>query len=78
MKRKPKFHAIIMSNSFQILRPKTLCKKLGISIPTLYRWEAQGKFPVKKIKIGPNSVGYRSDEFEKWLEEKADQTETVA
>ena len=67
-----------MQNTFQILRPKALCKILGISIPTLYRWEAQGKFPVKKIKIGPNSVGYRSDEFIEWFESKADQTETIA
>ena len=67
-----------MQNSYQILRPKTLCKMLGISIPTLYRWEAEGKFPVQKIKIGPNSVGYRSDAVEKWIEEKANQTITVA
>lgn len=61
-------------NSFQILRPKTVCKILGISVPTLYRWEAEGKFPIQKIKIGPNSVGYRSDHLENWIEEKADQT----
>ena len=67
-----------MQNSFQILRPKTLCKILGISIPTLYRWEASGKFPVKKFKIGPNSVGYRSDDVEKWLDSKAEETETLA
>jgi len=66
-----------MPNSLKIIRPKELCEMLSISIPTLYRWHAEDKFPVKKIKIGPNSVGYRLAEVEKWLEDQERELEIV-
>lgn len=53
----------------QLIRPKKVCELAGISIPTLYRWEAEGKLPVKKIKIGPGSVGFRKVDVERWLKE---------
>ena len=58
------------SNDFHpIIRPKKLCMLLSISITTLYRWEANGQLPFKKIKVGPNVVGYRYSDVKKWLEE---------
>lgn len=56
----------------QIIRPKQLCTILSISIPTLYRWHAEGKMPIEKIKFGPNCVGYRRSDVEKWLNPKSE------
>ena len=55
--------------SLQILRPQELCKLLGISIPTLYRWEQQGHIPIKKIRFGKSAVGYRLADVERWLKD---------
>lgn len=56
-----------MNNDIRILRPKEICTILGISIATLYRWEADGKLPIEKIKFGPNCVGFRRSDVENWL-----------
>ena len=56
-----------MNVELQIIRPQALCKILGISIASLYRWEAEGKLPIKKIKFGPNCVGYRRVDVKAWL-----------
>ena len=77
MKKNSKFHAKIMPNSLKLIRPKELCEILSISIPTLYRWHSENKFPVKKIQIGPNSVAYRMADVEKWLEDQETETEIV-
>jgi prophage regulatory protein len=55
----------------QILRAKQAAKLLGISRTTLYRWAARPGFPVR-IKIGPRTSGYRSDEIEQWIEQQVD------
>lgn len=51
----------------QIIRPKKLCSLLKISLATLYRWEAEGELPIEKVKFGPNCVGFRQSDVEKWL-----------
>lgn len=56
-----------MNSDLQIIRPKQLAKLLGISIPTLYRWDSLNQIPIEKIRIGPNVVGYRRSDVEKWL-----------
>ena len=33
--------------------------------PTLWRWEQKGIFP-KRVRIGPNSVAWYSNEIEAW------------
>lgn len=53
----------------RFIRPKELCKMLGISIPTLYRWDKKGILPPKR-EIGPNTVGYRSDEIQEFIENR--------
>lgn len=40
---------------------------------TLHRWIAGGHFP-PPIKIGPNSIAWRSDVIEAWLAEREQAT----
>ncbi|MBE7567260.1 helix-turn-helix transcriptional regulator [Acidithiobacillus sp. HP-11] len=49
-----------------IVRGKELCKILGISRTTLWRFEKSPDFP-EKIQMGPNSVGYFQDDVMEWL-----------
>jgi len=51
----------------RMLRPKQLCEVLSISVPTLYRWEAEGKVPIEKVRLGPGIVAYRRTDVEKWI-----------
>ena len=51
----------------RILRIQEVIKLTGLSRPTIWRKEKQGKFP-ERIRLGSNSVGWRSDELEEWLE----------
>ena len=48
------------------LRTSEILDLLGVSRPTLWRWERDGHFP-KKTQIGPNVVGYSKSEVEDWL-----------
>lgn len=56
-----------MNDTNEIIRPRQLCRMLSISIPTLYRWESIGQVPIKKVRIGPNVVGYRRTDVERWM-----------
>lgn len=56
-------------DDLQIIRVKELCSLLKISVPTLYRWHANGDIPLKKIRFGKNIVGYRKADVENWLNE---------
>jgi len=42
---------------------------LGISIPTLFRWHAEGHIPIQKVRFGKAAVGYRLSDVERWLED---------
>lgn len=53
-----------------IIRKAELQSMLGISDPSIYRWEREGKFP-KRIQLGGNSVGWLYSEVEAWLAAKA-------
>ena len=55
--------------NLQILRPQQLAKLLNISIPTLYRWHAEGHIPIQKVRFGKAAVGYRLSDVEKWLKD---------
>ena len=59
-------------DNLQIIRVKELCSLLKISVPTLYRWHANGDIPLNKIKYGKNIVGYRRADVEEWLNERAE------
>jgi predicted DNA-binding transcriptional regulator AlpA len=42
-----------------------ICDATGTSLPTLYRWEREGKFPAR-IRLGAK-VGWDSQEVAAWL-----------
>jgi predicted DNA-binding transcriptional regulator AlpA len=52
-----------------IMRIAAVLKETGLSRPTIWRWERDGRFP-KRVKLGPNSVGWDSAEIEAWLKRK--------
>lgn len=53
-----------------IIRKSELLSMLGVSDPSIYRWERDGKFP-KRIQLGGHSVGWLLSEVEAWLAAKA-------
>lgn len=50
----------------RIIRKPELFARVGLSDATIWRLEKSGKFP-RRVKLGGNSVGWLSDEFEAWL-----------
>jgi excisionase family DNA binding protein len=56
---------------------KQLCKILGCSIATIYRWDKEGVLPFRKVKIGKAKVGYRYSEVEDFISEISKVTEDV-
>lgn len=38
---------------------------IGVSYTTLWRWQAQGRFPHRR-RLGPNRVGFLRSEVEEW------------
>lgn len=54
-----------------IIRKAELQSMLGISDPSIYRWEREGKFP-KRLQLGGNSVGWLLSEVEAWINAKAE------
>lgn len=53
-----------------VLRKPAVSGRIGLSIPHIDRLEREGKFP-RRIHLGPNSVGWFSDEIDAWLNERA-------
>ena len=51
----------------RIIKVKRAAHMLGISVPTIYRWEQQGRLPIEKVRIGPNSVGFRLSDVQRWI-----------
>jgi len=47
------------------LRRKTVAQDCDVSTRTISRWEAQGLFPAR-VRLGPNSTGYRESEYRAW------------
>jgi predicted DNA-binding transcriptional regulator AlpA len=52
----------------RILRQRTVLDRLPdrTNRSTLWRWERAGLFP-QRVQLGPNSIGYYSDEVEAWF-----------
>jgi len=53
----------------KILRFEDLKKLFKVSRSSLDRWEVKGNFP-KRVHLGVNSVGWRSNEIYEWLKNK--------
>lgn len=68
-----------MDNSkLQVLRPKEVCQLLGgIHISTLYRWMDEGKFPVRKVQIGPRAVGFKREDVEAYINGELEEQEVA-
>lgn len=65
-----------MNETDKLLTVKQVCKILNISVPTIYRWESEGKLPFPKLKIGPSAVRFRKSDVLKHIENSL-KTETV-
>ena len=70
MPRDPSLH---QSTSKSVLRTTTVyltvaqvLTLIGVSYTTLWRWQAQGRFPHRR-KLGPNRVGFLRTEVEEWI-----------
>jgi prophage regulatory protein len=46
-----------------------VARLIGVSIPTLYRWNKTGRFP-KPIRLGPARVGFFVSDVDAWLAER--------
>lgn len=49
-----------------VLRLPAVILKTNLSKSTIYRLEAEGKFP-RRVQLGANSTGWYSDEIDAWL-----------
>ena len=43
-----------------------LCKQIGVSRSTIYRWINEGTFP-SPVRISPGAVRWRSEDVEQWM-----------
>ena len=50
-----------------IRRLPWVLKTSGLSKTTIWRLEKEGAFP-KRVKLGPQAVGWRESEVLKWIE----------
>ena len=64
-----KFSEVVKMSKF-ILRMKDVVEIVGVSENTIRNWINQEIFP-KPIKLGPRAVGWRSEQIEDWLHERA-------
>jgi prophage regulatory protein len=58
-----------MAEHFQsqmMLRQTAVLKITGVSAATIWRWKQAGLFP-RRIRLGPNVVGWAQKELEDWL-----------
>ena len=51
----------------RLLTIREVQRIVGLSVPTIYRRIHAGKFPVP-LKTGGNSVRFRDDEIQAWIE----------
>lgn len=58
----------------RLIRAKEISLRLGISIPTLYGWMKTESFP-QRVRLGRNSVAWRGDEIQRWLDNLRDENE---
>ena len=50
---------------------------VGISKPTIYRWESQGLFP-KRIRLGANKVAWMESDIREWLNSRVRASKAAA
>ena len=60
----------------RIIDKKTLRGKVPYSPPQIDRMEAAGDFP-KRVKLGPNRVGWIEDEVDVWIKARVDERDAA-
>jgi prophage regulatory protein len=60
----------------QIYRYDDLKRLFKISRASLARWELRGTFP-KRVQMGENSIGWRSEEVHQWLEGRSNTKQEI-
>src|SRR6185437_6500629 len=55
----------IRSAGTRIVYPNGLQKRLGISAPTRWRWEKNGRLPPRDVFVGGEAVGWRPETLER-------------
>ena len=58
--------AVMESRGVRIERACDVCDRVNWSRTTLWRRVKAGDFP-RPLRLGPNSVGWRSDEVDQWI-----------
>lgn len=53
----------------RILRKPELLNMVGLSDPTIWRLERDGKFP-KRVRLGGNSCGWLESEVLQWVQSR--------
>jgi prophage regulatory protein len=58
-------------NGRRVLRLPEVLGLIGVSRPTLHRWEREGRFPPRR-QLGPagGAVGWLSSDIDAWLESR--------
>ena len=51
----------------RIIRKPELLAMIGLSDPTIWRLEKDGKFP-RRLRLGGNSCGWLESEVNKWID----------
>lgn len=66
----------------KLLTVKQVCEILSISVPTIYRWQSEGKLPFPKLKIGQSAVRFKAEDvyahIEKCVKEQEESETEVA
>ncbi len=60
----------------RILRRNEVKRRTGRSDASIWRDEQAGRFP-RRVRIGPNAVGWLEEEIESWLRERAAERKAV-
>ena len=61
----------------RFLRLPQVIERVGYSPMHIWRLEKAGKFP-RRVKLGPNSVGWVSTEIDAWIEARIGERDAAA
>lgn len=64
-------------NRQRVMRKPEVLNMTGLSDPTIWRMERDGKFP-RRLRLGGNSCGWLESEVNGWLADRAAEREEVA
>lgn len=58
-------------NLDQIIRPRELANRIGLSLATIWRLRQRGDLP-EPLRLSPGCVGWRASDIQAWLASRAD------